>query len=237
MLPFTKIHLVELAIEIFSTNQEITTAAVSSLRTGTSDTSDFTEYLSANWNLFLKCTLLYFSMTKMCHTALLTEWLQTPTKGLPILYQVQKHFMAACISNICWGEENNVVCGGRKQKPLSCIDQKKLSNCPLFSTLLRQHHWLTVTKGIQPAELEKVVKRCYPQLRVILALVTLLTLCTWWFHLILRLLRKGHAAWDQGVLDKLIWEEKGQIWQWTGRFAEVPKSTNSDLIDLIIDCK
>ena len=36
MLPFTKIHLVELAIEIFSTNQEITTAAVSSLRTGTS---------------------------------------------------------------------------------------------------------------------------------------------------------------------------------------------------------
>lgn len=30
MLPFTKIHLVELAIEIFSTNQEITTAAVSS---------------------------------------------------------------------------------------------------------------------------------------------------------------------------------------------------------------
>ena len=52
MLPFTKIHLVELAIEIYSTNQEITTAAVSSLRTGTSDTSDFTEYLSANWNLF-----------------------------------------------------------------------------------------------------------------------------------------------------------------------------------------
>lgn len=144
MLPFTKIHLVELAIEIFSTNQEITTAAVSSLRTGTSDTSDFTEYLSANWNLFLKCTLLYFSMTKMSHTALLTEWLQTPTKGLPILYQVQKHFMAACISNICWGEENNVVCGGRKQKPLSCIDKKKLSNCPLFSTLgLSQHHWFS----------------------------------------------------------------------------------------------
>ena len=30
MLPFTKIHLVELAIEMFSANQEITTTAVSS---------------------------------------------------------------------------------------------------------------------------------------------------------------------------------------------------------------